>query len=134
VPCESPVIGSGQTISMAADAGQLQLNVVKPVIAACTFEAQTMFINTARTPQVECVEGDHGKPRRVPAHVDYSIGTIITLNAMIGYDRSTELGSAAARTGRGILPLIRGKKILNEEEIAELLDPVAMTGQARRHA
>ena len=51
------VIGSDLTVSMAAEGGQLQLNVFEPVIAACIFEAQTMFINAARTLRVHCVEG-----------------------------------------------------------------------------
>ena len=51
------VIGSDLTVSMAAEAGQLQLNVFEPVIAACIFEAQTMFMNAARTLRVHCVDG-----------------------------------------------------------------------------
>jgi len=51
------VIGSDLTVTMAAEGGQLQLNVFEPVIAACIFEAQTMFINAARTLRVHCVEG-----------------------------------------------------------------------------
>ncbi len=61
------VIGSDQTISMAAEAGQLQLNVFEPVIAACIFEAQTMFINAVRTLREHCVDGHHGQPGRLPA-------------------------------------------------------------------
>ena len=51
---------------MAAEGGQLQLNVFEPVIAACIFEAQTMFINAARTLRVHCVDGHHGQRRRLP--------------------------------------------------------------------
>jgi aspartate ammonia-lyase len=56
------VIGSDLTVSMAAEGGQLQLNVFEPVIAACIFEAQTMFINAARTLRVHCVEGITANP------------------------------------------------------------------------
>jgi aspartate ammonia-lyase len=127
------VIGSDQTVSMAAEAGQLQLNVFEPVIAACIFEAQTMFINAARTLQVECVEGITANPEVCRHYVDYSIGTVTALNPVIGYDRSTELAAEAAKSGRGILELIREKQILTEAQIAEVLDPVRMTGQARRN-
>ena len=51
------VIGSDLTVTMAAEAGQLQLNVFEPVIAACIFEAQTMFMNAVRTLRVHCVDG-----------------------------------------------------------------------------
>jgi aspartate ammonia-lyase len=61
--------------------------------------------------------------------VDFSIGTVTALNPVIGYERSTELATEAMRTGRGIMDLIREKGILTEAQIAEVLDPLAMTGQ-----
>ena len=125
------VIGSDLTVSMSAEAGQLQLNVFEPVIAACIFEAQTMFINAARTLRVHCVEGITANPDVLRHYVDFSIGTVTALNPVIGYDRATELAAEAAKTGRGILELIREKKILTDDQIAKVLDPMAMTGQGR---
>jgi aspartate ammonia-lyase len=123
------VIGSDLTITMAAEAGQLQLNVFEPVIAACVLEAQTLFINAARTLRVHCVEGITAN-RDVCAHyVDFSIGTVTALNPVIGYERSTELAAEAMVTGRGILDLVREKGVLTEAQIAAVLDPAAMTGQ-----
>ncbi|MFI5181403.1 MAG: aspartate ammonia-lyase [Thermoanaerobaculia bacterium] len=126
------VIGSDLTVTMAAEGGQLQLNVFEPVIAACIFEAQKMFMNAARTLRVHCVEGITANPEIARHYVDFSIGTVTALNPVIGYDRSTELAAEAMKTGRGIMELIREKKILSEEEIKKVLDPAAMTGQARR--
>src|SRR5262245_17107395 len=125
------VIGSDLTVSMSAEAGQLQLNVFEPVIAACIFEAQTMFINAARTLRVHCVEGITANADVLRHYVDFSIGTVTALNPVIGYDKATELAAEAAKTGRGILELIREKKILSEDQIAKVLDPMAMTGQGR---
>jgi aspartate ammonia-lyase len=125
------VIGSDLTVSMAAEGGQLQLNVFEPVIAACIFEAQTMFINAARTLRVHCVEGITANPEICRHYLDYSIGTVTALNPVIGYERSTELATEAMKSGRGILELIREKKILSDAEIAKVLDPAAMTGQGR---
>jgi aspartate ammonia-lyase len=125
------VIGSDLTVSMAAEGGQLQLNVFEPVIAACIFEAQTMFINAARTLRVHCVEGITANQEITSHYVDYSIGTVTALNPVIGYDKATELAAEAMKTGRGILELLRDKKILSEEQIAKVLDPAAMTGQGR---
>src|SRR5512136_637622 len=123
------VIGSDLTVSMAAEGGQLQLNVFEPVIAACIFEAQTMFMNAARTLRVHCVDGITANPDVAKHYVEYSIGTVTALNPVIGYDRSTELAAEAMRTGRGIMELVREKKILSEEQIAKVMDPTAMTGQ-----
>ncbi|HQZ15346.1 MAG TPA: aspartate ammonia-lyase [Vicinamibacteria bacterium] len=125
------VIGSDLTVSMAAEGGQLQLNVFEPVIAACIFEAQTLFINAARTLRVHCVEGITANEDIVRHYVEYSIGTVTALNPVIGYERATELAAEAMKTGRGIMELIREKKILTEEQIAKVLDPQAMTGQGR---
>ena len=125
------VIGSDQTVSMAAEGGQLQLNVFEPVIAACIFEAQTMFINAARTLRVHCVDGITANPDVCRHYVDYSIGTVTALNPVIGYERTTALAAEAKDTNRGILELIREKGILTEAQINELLDPAAMTGQGR---
>jgi aspartate ammonia-lyase len=125
------VIGSDMTVTMAAEAGQLQLNVFEPVIAACTFEAQTMFINAARTLREHCVSGITVNTDVCRHYVEYSIGTVTALNPVIGYERATELAKEAMATGRGILELVREKKILTEAQIAKVMDPAAMTGQAR---
>jgi aspartate ammonia-lyase len=123
------VIGSDLTVTMAAESGQLQLNVFEPVIAACIFEAQTMFIRAARTLRLHCIDGITANADVLQHYVDYSIGTVTALNPVIGYDKATELAAEAMKSGRGILELIREKKILSEEQIAKVLDPKAMTGQ-----
>ena len=125
------VIGSDMTVTMAAEAGQLQLNVFEPVIAACVFEAQTMFINAAETLRVHCVEGITANADVCQHYVDFSIGTVTALNPVIGYERATALAAEAMKSGRGILELIREKKVLSDAEIARVLDPAAMTGQGR---
>jgi aspartate ammonia-lyase len=125
------VIGADLTVSLAAEGGQLQLNVFEPVIAACIFEAQTMFINAARTLREHCVEGITANADVCRRYVEQSIGTVTALNPVIGYERSTALAMEAMLTGQGILELIRAKKLLTEEQIAQVLDPAAMTGQAR---
>jgi aspartate ammonia-lyase len=125
------VIGSDLTVTMAAEGGQLQLNVFEPVIAACLFEAQTLFMNAARTLRVECVEGITANVEVLKHYVEFSIGTVTALNPVIGYEKSTELAAEAMKTGRGIMEIVREKKVLTEKQIADVLDPAAMTGQRR---
>jgi aspartate ammonia-lyase len=125
------VIGSDLTITLAAEGGQLQLNVFEPVIAACIFEAQTMFVNAARTLRVHCVEGITANVDVLRSYVEHSIGTVTALNPVIGYDKAAALAAEAMKTGRGILELVREKKVLSEDQIARILDPAAMTGQGR---
>ncbi len=126
------VIGSDMTVTMSAEAGQLQLNAFEPVIAACIFEAQTIFENAARTLRVHCVDGITANTDVLKHYVEYSIGTVTALNPVIGYDKSTELAAEAMKSGRGILELVREKKVLTEDQIKKVFDPVAMTGQAPR--
>ena len=64
------VIGSDLTVTMAAEGGQLQLNVFEPVIAACIFEAQTLFINAARTLREHCVDGITANADVMPHYVE----------------------------------------------------------------
>jgi aspartate ammonia-lyase len=123
------VIGSDLTVTMAAESGQLQLNVFEPVIAACIFEAQTMFINAAATLRVHCVEGITANADVLAHYVDYSIGTVTALNPVIGYDKATELATEAMKTGKGIMELVREKKVLTEKQLADVMNPAAMTGQ-----
>src|SRR6516165_2054811 len=126
------VIGSDLTVTLAAEGGQLQLNVFEPVIAACIFEAQTIFKNAVRTLRVHCVEGITANSDICRHYVDYSIGVVTALNPVIGYERSTELATEAMKTGRGIMELVREKKIMTETQIAKVLDPAVMAGQAGR--
>ena len=87
-----------------------------------------MFMNAARALRVHCVEGITANVDILRHYVDYSIGTVTALNPVIGYDKATALAAEAMKTGRGILELLREKKILTEEQIAKVLDPAAMTG------
>jgi len=126
------VIGSDLTVTLAAEAGQLQLNVMEPVIAACLLEGQTLLYNAARTLRERCISGITANEDVCRLLLERSIGTVTALNPVIGYDKSTELAAEALRTGKGIVELVREKKILSEEQLARILDPAAMTGTARR--
>jgi aspartate ammonia-lyase len=126
------VIGSDLTVTLAAEGGQLQLNVFEPVIAACIFEAQTMFMNAVRTLRTQCIDGISANAEVCRHYVEYSIGVVTALNPVIGYERATELAAEAMKSGRGIMELVREKQILTAQQIAEILDPVAMTGQGHR--
>jgi aspartate ammonia-lyase len=60
--------------------------------------------------------------------METTVGIVTALNPVLGYDKSTELAGEAYKTGKGILELIREKKVLTEQQIKELLDPVKLTG------
>lgn len=124
------VIGSDLTVTMAAEAGQLQLNVMEPVIAACIFESQTMLMRAAESLRVNCVNGITANEDVCRRLVERSIGIVTALNPVLGYDVATELAAEAMRTGKGVVELVREKKLLTEAEIRKVLDPKRMAGKA----
>jgi aspartate ammonia-lyase len=123
------VIGNDIVVTMSAEAGQLQLNAMEPVIAACVLESQTLFINAARTLREYCIDGIKANEAVCKNNLERSIGLVTALNPVIGYEKSTELAAEALKTGKGIVELIREKKILTEQQLKEILDPKAMTGE-----
>ena len=90
-----------------------------------------MFMNAARTLREQCVEGITVNDDECRRQVERSIGLVTALNPVIGYDKSTQLAAEALRSGKGVVELIRELKLLTEEQIAEVMDPQAMTGQTR---
>jgi aspartate ammonia-lyase len=125
------VMGNDMVVTLSAEAGQLQLNAFEPVMAACIFESQTLFVNAANTLREQCVEGITANPDVCQHYLESSIGTVTALNPVIGYDRSTELAAEALESGEGILELVRQKHILTDKQIDEILSPDALTGSGR---
>ncbi|HSO23093.1 MAG TPA: aspartate ammonia-lyase, partial [Chondromyces sp.] len=124
-------IGNDLAVTLAAEAGQLQLNVMEPVIGDCILESQTMFMNAARTLRVHCVAGITANEDVCREYIERSIGVVTALNPVLGYDTTTALAKEALATGRGIVELVREKGLLSEEEIAAVLDPANMIGRRR---
>ena len=121
-------IGNDLTVTLAAEAGQLQLNVMEPIIAYCILEAQTMFMNAADTLRQHCVEGITANNDVCRRYVEHSIGVVTALNPLLGYETATQLAAEALRTGKGIVQLVREKRLLTEDQIGTVLDPRVMTG------
>ncbi len=122
------VIGNDLTVTFAAEAGQMQLNAMEPVIADCILNSQTLFMNSARTLREHCVDGITVNEDVCRHHVEHSIGVVTALNPVIGYETATKLAAEALKTGRGIVELVREQGILTDKQIADVLDPAKMTG------
>ena len=125
------VIGNDLVVTLSAEGGQLQLNAFEPVIAAVIFESQVMFVNAARTLREHCVDGITANPEVCKHYLETSIGTVTALNPVIGYEKATELAAEALKSGDGIIELVREKHILTDQQIDEILNPAALTGQGR---
>lgn len=125
-------IANDLAVTLAAEAGQLQLNVMEPIIAYCILESQTMFMNAADTLRRHCVDGITANNDICRRYVEHSIGVVTALNPLLGYETATQLAAEALKTGKGIVQLVREKKLLSEEQINTVLDPKVMTGTSGR--
>ncbi len=126
------ILGNDLAVSLAAQAGQLQLNVMEPVIAASVLESIRMMMNGSATLRVNCIDGIADNRENCQAYVDKSIGVVTALVPVLGYKPSTALAAEALRTGRGVVELVREKGLLTEEQIADILEPAKMARPAGR--
>lgn len=120
------VIGNDVTVAFAAEAGQLQLNVMEPVILESILESMTWLTNAMRTLRVECVEGITVNKERTMNMVRNSIGIVTALNPYIGYKTSTKVAKEALKTGRSVYDIVLEKGLMTKEKLEEALDPKKM--------
>ncbi|UTW64750.1 aspartate ammonia-lyase [bacterium SCSIO 12741] len=116
------IIGNDVAISFAAEAGQLQLNVMEPVIAQCMFESIDLLSNALSTLSSKCISGITANAEHTRDMVYNSVGLITFLNPYIGHHMGDVIGKEAVTTGKSIRELILEKELLTEEELDRILD------------
>ena len=121
------VIGNDTAVCFAAEAGQLQLNVMEPVIVECILESQTWLINVMNTLRTLCVDGITVNAEHCQKMVKNSIGIVTALNPYIGYKASTKVAKEALETGGSVYDLVLEHGLMTKEKLDEALDPKAMT-------
>ena len=121
------VIGNDTAVCFAAEAGQLQLNVMEPVIVECILESQTWLINVMNTLRTLCVNGITVNAEHCYKMVKNSIGIVTALNPYIGYKASTKVAKEALETGGSVYDLVLEHGLMTKEKLDEALDPKAMT-------
>jgi aspartate ammonia-lyase len=122
------VMGNDYTVSLAADHGQLQLNAYEPIEGFAIIESQSLLFRGSLAFRAKCVDGITVNEKVLERYMETTVGIVTALNPILGYDKATELASEAYKTNKGILEIIREKKLLSEEQIRDLLDPVKLTG------
>jgi aspartate ammonia-lyase len=120
------VIGNDTAIAFAAEAGQLELNVMEPVITECLFESLGWLSNAIDTLTEECILGITVNKERCYEMVKNSIGIVTALNPYIGYKNSTKVAKEANEKGRSVYDIVLEKKLMTKEELDKALDPKEM--------
>lgn len=120
------VIGNDTTVMIAAEAGQLQLNVMEPIITECLIEDLTWLPNAMDTLREKCIDGITVNKERCLEMVKHSIGIVTALNPYIGYKNSTKIAKEALETGGSVYDLVLEKKILTKEKLDAILNPEHM--------
>ncbi len=115
------IIGNDVAISFAAEAGQLQLNVMEPVIAQCLFESVELLSSACMTLADKCISGITANAEHTQNMVYNSVGLITFLNPFIGHHMGDVIGKEAVTTGKSIRELVLEKELLSEEELDRIL-------------
>jgi aspartate ammonia-lyase len=120
------VIGNDLTVTFAAEAGQLQLNVMEPVLSHAIMENIQFLCNALDTLREKCIVGITANKEVCLNMVKHSIGIVTALNPYIGYKNSTKIAKEALETGKSVYNLVLEQGLLTREQLDDILDPKNM--------
>src|SRR5712664_3364280 len=109
------VIGNDYSVSLAADHGQLQLNAYEPIEGLAVIESQSLLFRGSIAFRLKCVDGITANEKVLQHYMETTVGIVTALNPILGYEKATELAVEAYKTNKGILEIIREKKLLTEQ-------------------
>ena len=127
------VMGNDYTVTLAAHSGQLQLNAYEPIEGLAVMESQHLLYTTSQTLRTQCIDGITVNEKVLAHYMETTVGIVTALNPVLGYEKATELAQEAYKSGKGILEVIREQKLLTEEQIKDVLDPVKLTKLDKSH-
>lgn len=121
------VIGNDSTVTLAAEAGQLELNAFEPVIFYKLFESLVCMKNAVKTLTENCIEGITSNKERCEELLHNSVGTVTALCPYLGYKKSAEIAKQALRENKTIKSLVKEQGLIPDDILDKLLDPFTMT-------
>jgi aspartate ammonia-lyase len=121
------LIGYDTTIAYASQAGQLELNVMMPVIAHNQLRSLAILAPTLKALREKCIDGITANEEICRRFFELSPSLATALNPFIGYLKAAEIAKESVKTGKTVVQLVREKKLLSEEQIATVFSPEAMT-------
>jgi fumarate hydratase class II len=121
------VIGNDQAVTVGGQAGNFQLNVMKPVMADNVLESISILSSASENFAEKCIDGLEANAERCEEMVERGLALVTALAPRIGYDKAAEISKKAHKTGQTIREVALEEDILPEEELDEILDPERMT-------
>jgi aspartate ammonia-lyase len=121
------VVGNDLTVSLAVQAGQLELNVMMPAMIYNVLQSMEILKNTLEVFRTRCVEGITADEKRCGEYALESVGIATALNRHIGYAAAAEVAKESMQTGKSIYQIVVDRKLLEPEQLRKILDPTAMT-------
>jgi len=121
------IIGNDVTITMAAEAGQLELNAFEPVVFYCLFQSIDTLANVSHTFVDNCISGITANEERCRDLVENSVGIITAICPHVGYQPAADIAKKALRTGESVRNLIIKEGLLTAEELDQIMAPAGMT-------
>jgi aspartate ammonia-lyase len=121
------VMANDYAVTLASHSGQLQLNAYEPLNGLAPIESQQLLYTTCKAFRTQCVDGITVNEKVLEHYMETTVGIVTALNPVLGYEKATELANEAYKSGKGILEVIREKKVLTEAQIKDLLDPIKLT-------
>ncbi|WCK53558.1 aspartate ammonia-lyase [Aneurinibacillus sp. Ricciae_BoGa-3] len=121
------VIGNDHTICLASEAGQLELNVMEPVLVFNLLQSINIMNNAFRVFREYCVKGIVANTEKMKEYVDKSVGVITAVNPHLGYETAARIAREAILSGKSVRELCLYYNVLTEEELDLILDPYEMT-------
>jgi aspartate ammonia-lyase len=128
------VMGRDVTVSVAAEAGQLQLNAFEPVIAHCLFESIKELTAACEVLTTRCVRGITANTEQLKLTVDRSIGVVTALTPHLGYEVASRVAKRALATGRGVAELVLELRLLSPEWLDRILSAEYLTNPVHESA
>ena len=123
------IIGGDVTVTMAAEAGQLQLNVFEPIIAYRLLGGIQQLTRAIHVLETKCIVGITANADRMRWYVEHSIGVVTALLPVIGYEKATDVAKEALASGRGVTDIVLERGWLTREQLDDILRPEAMAGR-----
>ncbi|MGB3293539.1 MAG: aspartate ammonia-lyase [Phormidesmis sp.] len=116
------VLGYDSAITLAAQAGQLELNVMMPLIAYDLIHSIEILGNTVQALDINCLQGITAFPERCQNYAEGSLALVTALNTHIGYLNAAEIAKASLETGKSLRQLVLERELMDEATLNRVLD------------